>query len=525
MKSKITALLLLIVSIGNAQKVIPLYTGKATGSESWIWNEKEMFSDMIQTQVVYNVSEPTLTLYAPPAASANGTVVIIAPGGGFHFLSINSEGVDVAKWLNAKGITAFVLKYRLVKIETDDPVKEAFGGMNDRKKFDEENEKLIPLAIRDGSEAIKFVRSHAVEYGLNPKRIGIMGFSAGGTVTTGSLLNYSAESRPDFAAPIYPYMGVFKDLVVPQDAPPIFIAAASDDQLGLAPHSIELYSKWIDAGKSAELHMYLKGGHGFGMRKQNLPTDMWIDRFGDWLEVQGLLMPSNPNHWMNKLTPEQVIKNKRESEERTKNDWANLKRFEDENKKLSPPKAGENRVVFMGNSITEGWKRMDTSFFSSKPYINRGISGQTTPQMLLRFRQDVIDLNPKVVVILAGINDIAQNTGPTTLEAIMGNLASMATLAKANGIKVILSSVLPAYDFPWRPGLQPAEKVVALNKMIKSYAEKNGHIYLDYFSSMVDERKGMKKGLASDEIHPTAAGYSMMKPMAEKAIAEALKSK
>jgi lysophospholipase L1-like esterase len=194
-----------------------------------------------------------------------------------------------------------------------------------------------------------------------------------------------------------------------------------------------------------------------------------------------------------------------------------------ENKKLSLPKAGENRVVFMGNSITEGWKRADSSFFHNKPYVCRGISGQTTPQMLVRFKPDVIDLKPKVVVILAGINDIAQNTGPMTLEETMGNLASMAALAKANGIKVVLSSVLPAYDFPWRPGLAPAEKVIALNKMIKEYAEKNGHVYLDYFSAMVDERNGMKKAYSYDEVHPTLEGYKVMAPLAEKAIQKALK--
>jgi lysophospholipase L1-like esterase len=145
--------------------------------------------------------------------------------------------------------------------------------------------------------------------------------------------------------------------------------------------------------------------------------------------------------------------------------------------------------------------------------------------MLIRFNQDVIDLKPKVVVILAGINDIAGNTGPTTLEAIMDNLSAMALLAKANDIKVVLSSVLPAFDFPWRPGLAPAEKVIALNQMIKSFADTNSMVYLDYFAAVVDERKGMKKQFARDEVHPTAEGYQVMKPLVEKAIEEALKRK
>ncbi len=206
-------------------------------------------------------------------------------------------------------------------------------------------------------------------------------------------------------------------------------------------------------------------------------------------------------------------------------DWANLKKYEEENRKLAPPKSGEKRVVFIGNSITEGWVSTDPDFFKGKPYVGRGIGGQTTPQMLVRFRQDVIDLKPTVVVILAGTNDIAGNTGPTTLENILGNIISMAELARANKIKVVLSSVLPVYDYPWKPGLQPADKIVALNKMIKDYANENKMVYLDYYSAMVDERKGMKKELADDGVHPTLEGYKIMEPLAEKAIANALKKK
>lgn len=174
-------------------------------------------------------------------------------------------------------------------------------------------------------------------------------------------------------------------------------------------------------------------------------------------------------------------------------DWANTARFKDENAKLTPPAKGENRVVFMGNSITEGWIRTHPDFFAGKPYVNRGISGQTTPQMLVRFRPDVINLKPALVVILAGTNDIAGNTGPSTLEMIMDNLISMAELAKANNIKVVLSSVLPAFDYPWKPGIEPAMKIVKLNKMIKKYADDHGIVYIDYFSSMADERNGLKK--------------------------------
>ena len=525
MKLKFTIIFSACIVSAFAQRVIPLYDGKAPGSENWNWKESELFSEVWQTQVVYNVATPTLTAYLPPAAAANGTAVVICPGGAFHALSINSEGVDVAKWLNTKGVAAFVLKYRLVKSETSDPVTELSEKMSKPGKFDADNEKLIPLAIADGLEAIKYVRKHASEFAVNPERIGIIGFSAGGTVTAGVTYEGKGDSRADFVAPVYAYMTPLADKTVPLDAPPMFIVAATDDQLGLAPHSVALYNKWMEAKKPVELHMFAQGGHGFGMRKQNLPSDTWIERFGEWLEAQGLFLPSDPNHPLRKFTPQQIAQRKKEAEERFRNDWANLNRFRDENSKIGPPKAGENRVVFMGNSITEGWKNKDPEFFASKPYINRGIGGQTTPQMLIRFNQDVIDLKPKVVVILAGINDIAQNTGPTTLEAIMDNISSMALLAKSNGIKVVLSSVLPAFDFPWRPGLAPAEKVIDLNKMIRSFADAHGMVYLDYFSAVVDERKGMKKQFASDEVHPTVEGYKVMKPLVEKAIDEALKKK
>jgi acetyl esterase/lipase/lysophospholipase L1-like esterase len=526
MRLKIIALYFLVAATAHAQQVIPFYSGKAPGSENWNWQEAEMYSQLWETRVVYNVSTPTLTAYLPPARNGNGTAVIICPGGAFHALSIDSEGIDVAKWLMARGVSAFVLKYRLVKSETDDPVKEVSAKMAERTKFNQDNAVLIPLAIADGLEAVRYVRQHAAEYNVDPERIGIMGFSAGGTVAAGVIFKGTEDSRADFAAPIYAFIpSSLQDEPVPDPAPPLFIAAASDDQLGLASHSVQLYDKWLGAHQSAELHMYSKGGHGFGMRRNNLPSDDWVERFGDWMQTQGLLMRrGNPNGQM-QFTPEQMRQRQKEAEERFRNDWANLSRFENENKKLGPPKAGENRVVFMGNSITAGWIGTDPDFFASNGYIDRGIGGQTTPQMLLRFKQDVIDLQPKVVVILAGINDIAGNTGPMTPKATMDNLSGMALLAKAHGIKVILCSVLPAYDFPWRPGLEPAEKVIALNKMIQDFAHENKMIYLDYFSSLVDERHGMKKDYASDEVHPTLKGYKVMEPLAVKAIDEALKRK
>ena len=218
------------------------------------------------------------------------------------------------------------------------------------------------------------------------------------------------------------------------------------------------------------------------------------------------------------LTPRQVA-----ALDRIRNDWPQLGRYRDENAKLAPPAAGEDRVVFYGNSITEGWAPRFGTLFPGKPYIGRGISGQTTPQMLVRFRQDVVALKPKVVVILAGTNDIAGNTGPSTLEMIEDNLASMTEIARANGIRVVLSSVLPVYDYPWKPGLQPAPKIVALNAWMKRYAESVGETYLDYHAAMKDARDGLPPALATDGVHPTEAGYRIMAPLVEAAIARALR--
>ncbi len=224
------------------------------------------------------------------------------------------------------------------------------------------------------------------------------------------------------------------------------------------------------------------------------------------------------------LTNEQKEAARRKAQEDLlRNDWANFSRYHADNMKIGIPKKGAKRVVFMGNSITDGWIRMDSAFFKKNSFIDRGISGQTTPQMLVRFRPDVINLKASVVVILAGINDIAGNTGPSTLEMIEDNLSSMVEIAQANGIKVVLSSVLPAFDFPWRPGLEPAEKVVNLNVWIKKYAETKNCVYLDYFTPMADEKHALKADLTSDGVHPNLAGYKVMEPLAEQAIQKALK--
>jgi len=202
-------------------------------------------------------------------------------------------------------------------------------------------------------------------------------------------------------------------------------------------------------------------------------------------------------------------------------EWAKLSKYREADQRLAPPARGEHRVVFMGDSITEFWSKLDPEFFAEKPYINRGISGQTTSQMLVRFRQDVLTLQPEVVVILGGVNDIAENGGPTTLGAVEDNLQSMVELAEAHHIRVVLSSVLPAKDFPWHPGLQPADKIFALNAWIAQYCARAGLVFLDYYPAMSDGARGLFGPYSEDGIHPNGAGYAVMDALAEKAIAAA----
>jgi acetyl esterase/lipase len=280
-------LLLFSIQVTAQQKPIPLYNGPAPGSENWNWDEKEIKADI--GTIVTDVSHPSLTAYIP--SNPNGTAVIIAPGGAFHALALDLEGIEVAKRLNAKGITAFVLKYRLVHNDPAHP-ENSIGKLmasGNFKKLDSLNAPVIPLALQDGLNAVKYVRQHAAEFKIDPERIGFMGFSAGATVTMSVVYNATDQDRPNFVAPVYVYETAIIGSRVPAAKTPIFIAAASDDDLGLATHSVDIYLKWLAAGQPAELHMYEKGKHGFGTKKQGLPVDSWMDRFTDWLTMHGLL--------------------------------------------------------------------------------------------------------------------------------------------------------------------------------------------------------------------------------------------
>jgi acetyl esterase/lipase len=229
---------------------------------------------------VRNVSQPTLTAYLPDPQIATGSAVIVCPGGAFHFLAYEHEGIRVAEWLNARGIAAFMLKYRLIRTG-DNFAAEVQERLADRTKLAGPMQALAPLILADSQQAVRLVRERATGWGIRPDRIGIMGFSAGGGVTMAVTLNHDAGSRPDFAAPIY--AGHFGEITVPDDAPPLFLVHADDDPLVPASISTAIYAAWHAAGKPVELHIYARGGHGFGMNKLGLPVDGWIERFAEWL--------------------------------------------------------------------------------------------------------------------------------------------------------------------------------------------------------------------------------------------------
>jgi acetyl esterase/lipase/lysophospholipase L1-like esterase len=532
MMKYLSILFLTLCSPLLAQQEIPLYQGEIPNSIKPLTpiDTSTTYSTAGNTkiEILRGVVRPSLTVFLPDPVKATGAAVIICPGGGYQILAMSHEGYDIARRLNEEGIAAFVLKYRLPRKEN----------MTDKR--------IGPL--QDAQRAIQLVRENAKAWSINPNKIGIMGSSAGGHLASTAGTHFqqayidnpnNISLRPDFMILNYPVIS-FSDslthngsrinliggtssapvtagsrkftelgmteadvinfsneLQVTPKTPPVFITAPLTDKVVPAGNTFAFVAALQQNNVPVETFIYERGEHGYGMINPTA-NEQWIDACIRWMK-----RTIDP--------PPQ--------------DWANLKRFKEENMKAGLPKANENRIVFMGNSITEGWSQWDPSFWQGKPYINRGISGQTTPQMLLRFKQDVIDLKPNVVVILAGINDIAGNTGPMTIEQTRDNIIAMAVLARANGIKVVISSVIPAYDFPWRTGMEPAEKVVALNAMLKDYCTKIKIVYLDYHSAMKDARNGLKNNLGYDGVHPNLEGYKVMAPLAEKAIAEALKKK
>lgn len=291
-KSVSLFLVLLAFQVITAQEIITVPHEKAADVK-WEGDEKAYFSDIWQNDVVTNVSLPTMEVFRPE--NPNGTAVIVAPGGGLYALSITSEGTQVAEWLAEKGITAFVLKYRLVPTGEDGVKEITDEGASNPARIFERVAPVMPYAIADGLSAIAYVRTHAEDLKIDPGKIGFMGFSAGGAVTMGVAYNFSEENRPDFIVPVYPWTTAMPVKDAPRNAPPMLVICATDDPLGLASGSIELYNSWLKANKVPGLHMYAKGGHGFGMKKQNLPSDEWISRFYDWSVAEGIVVPSSDN--------------------------------------------------------------------------------------------------------------------------------------------------------------------------------------------------------------------------------------
>ncbi len=262
---------------GTAQ-VIPLWAKGEIDTAGWDQPE-EIFVIKDEFRVIRNVSWPTLTAYLPDPAIATGTAVIVCPGGAYQLLAFEHEGIAVAHWLNAHGIAAFMLKYRLVQTGSDFPAC-IDQNLNDPQKMETIVQPLFPLITADGCQAVRLVRAHSAEWNINPQRIGILGFSAGGMVTLSVALHYDASSRPDFAAPIYSASPL--DAPIPADAPPLFLLCASDDDMA-SEVSTRYYDQWRAAGRPVELHIYASGGHGFGMHKNGRPSDHWIERYAEWL--------------------------------------------------------------------------------------------------------------------------------------------------------------------------------------------------------------------------------------------------
>ncbi len=285
MNKPILLLLSCLPFLLTAQEVIELpYTEPTT--VSWTGSEKEYFSQIWDTEVTTNVSVPRMEVFRPE--NPNGTAVIIAPGGGLYALSIESEGRMVAEWLKDKGITAFVLKYRLVPTGEDGVKEITTASQSNPAEIMKNVSDLISFSVEDGLNAVSFVREKADSFNVDPGKIGFMGFSAGGAVLMGVAYSYESSDRPDFLVPVYPWTTAMPVQEVPENAPPMLVICASDDPLMLAPGSIALYNSWLNSSRVVGLHMYSKGGHGFGMKSQGLPVDDWIERVYDWMLAEAL---------------------------------------------------------------------------------------------------------------------------------------------------------------------------------------------------------------------------------------------
>lgn len=492
---------------GFAQGIVKLYDGPPPGSESWSWEEGKAFDEQLKVDVVYNVTTPTLEVFLPSEYKATGTAVVIAPGGGFKVLAMEHEGRAVARMLVEKGIAAFVLKYRVGHTTTDSPFLPEPTDVKERMDPDV----IINMALEDGLEAVKYVRSNASKYDLHPDQIGILGFSAGGTIALSVAYNSDQTSRPNFVVPVYPYESAIVSGQMPDLSTPIFVTVAGNDEYNMMPMALNIYQKWNDAGQPAELHVYERGKHGFGMLEQGLPIDTWSERLLDWLRSHGLREKLKPSKFEMQYGEETIEKWEQHNLVNLGMNFGGLQRYQQDNLALQKEAGNRQYTVMLGNSITDAWASIDSAFYAQNNLIGRGISGQTSEQLLLRFRQDVIDLKPGKVVIHIGTNDVAENTGPYDQKHTLDNIESMIDLAEANNIEAFLASVLPATDFQWRRELgDRSDEIVQLNEGIQQIAERRNLRYIDYHTPLKNDQNGMDPDLAEDGVHPTQKAYLIM---------------
>ncbi|MBR1878620.1 MAG: alpha/beta hydrolase fold domain-containing protein [Paludibacteraceae bacterium] len=476
---------------------IPLYPSGAPDSNGYLPADEYVGKN----GGIYQTSEPRIDFYRAEHPKAT---LLVCPGGGYRYTSVGNEGIRVAEFFVPRGYNIAVLKYRLPN-----------------------GHEHIPL--EDASRAMELLRDSIEAWHLPSAQLGVMGFSAGGHLAASLLTKYpSPEARPDYGILVYPvismdstitHQGSCRQLLgehpadeqrllwsaekqVTAHTPPCLIVACQDDPTVQVENSIRFYQSLTAAHVPASMMFVPVGKHGWGFSR-SFPQRELIER--------GMLSFLAQFHPVDVLEPEY----KRDAR---RNDWANFGRYAKDNEQIKAARS-KTKVVFYGNSITQGWYKMRPDFFLSNGFVGRGISGQTSSELLVRFRQDVIDLHPKTVVILCGINDIAENNGTISLEHTMGNIISMCELAKANKIRPVLCSVLPARTCRWNPFvIDVPQQVIALNALIKAYADASHIRYVDYYSAMADSDGGLKQGLSNDDVHPTVSGYEIMEPIVLKAL-------
>ncbi len=483
-------------------RVVNLYT--STPMESNGFAPKDEF--VKNETKIYQIATPRIDLFLPTNVRGIVPVILTIPGGGYKYVSSGNEGIDVAKFFNPRGVAVAVLKYRLPN-----------------------GHESIPLA--DACRAMEMLRDSAEAWNLNPQQIGVIGFSAGGHLAASLCTKYtSAKARPDYGILVYPVIssdpkiwheGTFRQLLgkhpsrkqykawsldqqVTTKTSPCLIVACEDDKSVPVENSIRMYQALRDHQVEVELVLVPAGEHGWGFKREFPKRDLVFAAITQFVYAQ---LGDKKNSEIVRIYREDIRR-----EERA-NDWAKYYRYEQKNDSLIanhiPVKA-----VFMGNSITDNWGKWRPEFFEKYQCAARGISGQTSYQMLARFQSDVIDLHPEKVFLLIGTNDVACNMGPISDEHFMANIRSMCELAILHHIQPILCSILPHRAFNWNHDISGvAERIDTLNKQLKIYAEEQGYPFVDYNSVMRAEDGGMRDELSKDGVHPYKEAYDIMEQL------------